>query len=73
MRWLVTLSCGSGGQRGEVGGGSPVDLRSRIGVVPQCRGPTAAMAKARRGDSQVELCREQLASRALPQPLGEVE
>jgi len=63
---LVTLGCGSGGELCEVGGGSSVDLRYGIGVVPQCGGPAAAVAEAGRSVAQVEPCCEQLAGRVMP-------
>ena len=71
-RWtaLAALGCGSGGQLREVGGASPVNLRYGVGVVPQCGGTAAAMTEARRADAQVEPCRQQLASRVVPQPLN---
>lgn len=59
---LAAVGCGSGGQLREVGGGSPVNLRYGVGVVPQCGGTAAAMTEARRGVTQVEPRREQLAS-----------
>ena len=40
------FDCRPGGQLCEVGGGSPVNLRYRVGVVPEGGGSTAAMAKA---------------------------
>jgi hypothetical protein len=60
---LAAVGCGSGGQLREIGGGSPVNLRYGVGVVPQCGGTAAAMTEARRGVTQVEPRREQLASR----------
>lgn len=64
----LTRSYGSGGELCEVGGGSPVDLRHRVGVVPQCGRSAAAMAKTRRSVTQVKPRREQLACRVVPQP-----
>ena len=60
---LAALGCGSSRELCEVGGSSPVDFRHRVGVVPQCGRSAAAMAKTRRGVTQVEPRREQLARR----------
>jgi hypothetical protein len=51
---IVSLGCGSGGQLREVGGGAPVDLGDRLGVVPQRGSAAAAMAEAGSGVPQVE-------------------
>ncbi len=45
---LATLGCGSGGELCEVGGGSPVDFRHRVGVVPQCGRSAEATAELTR-------------------------
>jgi hypothetical protein len=45
----------------EVGGGSPVNLRYRVGVVSEGGGSATAMAQACRGIAQIEPGREQLA------------
>jgi hypothetical protein len=58
---LVSLGCRTSGELREVGGSSPVNLRHRVGVVPQSGCSAAAVAEARRGIAQVEACREQLA------------
>src|SRR5690348_15284325 len=60
---LLSRSCRSSGELCEVGGSTPVDFGYRVGVVPQCGGPAAAVAEASGRIAQVEPGRQQLASR----------
>jgi hypothetical protein len=65
---LITFGCGSSGELREVGSGPPVDFGHRVGVVPQRGRAAAAIAKTRRGVTQVEPRREHLTRRVVPQP-----
>ena len=61
------FDCRSGGQLCEVGGGSPVNLRYRVGAVPEGGIPATAMAKASGSIAKVKPGGEQLAGRIVPQ------
>jgi len=53
-RASAALGCGSGGQLGEVGGGAPVDLGYRVGIVLQRGSAPAGMPEPGGGVAEVE-------------------
>ena len=63
LRASISLGGGSGGQLCEVGGGTPIYLGDRIGVVPQGGRAAAAMADAGGGVAQVEAAGQELGAR----------
>ena len=60
---------GSGGQPRKVGGGSPVDLGNRVGVMPERGCAAAAMAETSGSVPQVEAAGEELAGGVMPTAL----